>query len=1412
MRGKIFHILFALVLLLVMMAYSYAMITPQTSQASNGVEIQVAMLLDGSASITSEEWTLMVNGLAGAIDGVSCQQRSATSNTGTFTNPTDAYADGGNYAQATNGMVHDYHGYGFTIPGGATIRGIEVRLDAWRQTGRTGSIGVELSWNGGTDWTSTGYGTGSLTGSQSSRYAGSPTSLWGHNWTPSQVNTGLRVRLSVTATGWVRLDWVPVTVCYQTEGCVPLDGSVELTVIQFSTNAQVEVAPVVMTETNAGDVADDIRNISQMAGYTCASCGICLAADTLAASSNFDPDIKQAVNLVTDGDPNRCSCSDGTCGYSGSSCDLASAQASTECARAYALATLEMTTDQDEIDVEGIAITDTNRDWFKNNIIFPATGYSSPPESWPPPGPGWVRVVANADDFAETICEKFEIVVYGSITAHKFNDLNLDGDQDGGEDNLEGWTMTLYSGPDCSGGSLASNATNTDGDVVFTGLEAGTYSVKETLKGGWTNSTALCQQVTIDAGESAALNFGNLCIPPTAAFNATPTSGCAPLTVTFTDQSTGSPTSWNWTFGDGGTSSLQNPSHQYASAGTYNVTLTASNACGSDTETKTNYITVYTKPTATASSNSPVCEGATIQLTGGPDGMTTYSWTGPGGWTNSAQNATRPNATPAMAGNYTLTVTDSNGCSDDETTDVTVNAKPSATASSNSPLCEGATIQLTGGPDGMTTYSWTGPGGWTSGAQNATRPNATPAMAGNYTLTVTDNNGCSDDGTTDVTVNAKPTATASSNSPVCEGATIALTGGPGGMTSYNWTGPNSFSSSLQSPTIPNATLAMAGTYYLTVTDGGCTSDPASMNVVVNAKPTATASSNSPVCEGATIQLTGGPDGMTTYSWTGPGGWTSSAQNATRPNATPAMAGNYTLTVTDSNGCSDDGTADVTVNAKPTATASSNSPLCEGATIQLTGGPDGMTTYSWTGPGGFSSSAQNATRPNATTNITGTYTLTVTDSNGCSDDESTSVTVNAKPTATASSNSPVCEGATIQLTGGPDDMATYSWTGPGGWTSSLQNPTRSNATLAMAGTYYLTVTDGGCTSDPASTVVVVNVCAPVVEATKNDELWVDWDGSTDFSPGDTIKYTVVINNSGGGTAQNVVFTDTADPNTTLLCGTVTTTQGTIICPSGLNAFSVAVGDITAEGQVTITFQASIDKPWTAEATQVFNLGSVSGANFATEPTDDPATPAEDDPTVTLLSLVALDPAKKSDGLLIDADGNGVASPGDTLWYEVTIWNEGTLDATGVIFTDTPDPNTTLLWGAVTTTKGTVTIGNNDGDTSVEVEVGILLAGGPASETVTISFYVTINDPLPEGVTHVYNQGVFTSNEGPSEPTDDPDTSPDDDPTGMPLGPAGPGPSPAGRGVPVFPNIYLGVVVALGAGILAYFVRRRLISQR
>jgi PKD repeat protein len=119
--------------------------------------------------------------------------------------------------------------------------------------------------------------------------------------------------------------------------------------------------------------------------------------------------------------------------------------------------------------------------------------------------------------------------------------------------------------------------------------------------------------------DAAAAVGGGGPVVPIAAFMGSPTSGTVPLTVTFTDQSTGSPTSWNWTFGDGGTSTARNPSHTYSNAGTYTVSLTATNGCGSDSETKTSYITVSSAPTWTVITFDNFDSGMGSYTDGGAD-------------------------------------------------------------------------------------------------------------------------------------------------------------------------------------------------------------------------------------------------------------------------------------------------------------------------------------------------------------------------------------------------------------------------------------------------------------------------------------------------------------------------------------------------------------------------------------------------------------------------------------------------------------------------------------------------------------------------------------------------------------------------------------------------------------------------
>ena len=606
----------------------------------------------------------------------------------------------------------------------------------------------------------------------------------------------------------------------------------------------------------------------------------------------------------------------------------------------------------------------------------------------------------------------------------------------------------------------------------------GTYNVTLIINKG--TSCADTSYATVDVGFATAAFTHNapVCAGQTVNFVTTPNISANAGTI-----------SYNWDFGDGNTSTLQSPSHSYVTGGTYTATLIVSTTLGCG-DTIISTFTINAAPTApTAGSNSPLCEGQTLNLTATTIPGATYSWTGPGGYTSSSQNPNIPVVTIAMAGVYSVTATVAGCPGPAGTTTVVINPTPiTPSASSNSPVCQGTTINLSTPLVSGATYAWSGPNGFTSSLQNPIVANAQAVNAGSYSVTVTMAGCISAAGSTTVVVNPTPaTPTASSSSPDCVGQTLTLSTPAVAGATYSWTGPNGFTSSSQNPTIPNVQLVNAGTYSVTITVAGCTSAAGTTVVVINPTPaTPTASSNSPICAGQTLNLSTPAVAGATYSWTGPSGYTSAVQNPNRPNATVGMSGNYNITVTVSGCTSAAGTTSVTINPTPaTPTASSNSPICAGSTLNLSTPAVAGATYAWTGPNGFTSSSQNPSIVSATTAATGTYSVTVTVGGCTSAAGTTAVTVNPIPaTPTASSNSPICAGANLDLLTPAVAGATYSWTGPNGFTSSLQNPSISSATTAATGTYSVTVTVAGCTSAAGTTSATVNAIPATPTASSN----------------------------------------------------------------------------------------------------------------------------------------------------------------------------------------------------------------------------------------------------------------------------------------------------------------------------------------
>ncbi len=475
-----------------------------------------------------------------------------------------------------------------------------------------------------------------------------------------------------------------------------------------------------------------------------------------------------------------------------------------------------------------------------------------------------------------------------------------------------------------------------------------------------------------------------------------------------------------------------------------------------------------------------VCVGDEFQLFAS-DGWETYSWSGPNGFTSSLQNPVV--LADFEEGTYTFVVYGSNsdGCESYTMVEVEIISSPVVTINTNSGsfievICEGSSYQFDVTSDAVYHY-WVGPNGFESEDKEPILTNVDESNSGEYELTAMNEAGCITKEVLYLYISPLPESEPTSNSPLCEGEDLYLYPNDGYLRvgsdekgaeeiplngyNYHWTGPNGFESDDMFPIIEEVTKENEGRYYLTVSNPYGCSTTNYVDVTINEIPTFEIATNSPVCSGETIILNAIGNENYIYNWSGPNGWTAQGRNISIANATTWHSGTYTC-VAINQGCTFERFVQVTVNPKPNVTASSNSPICQGSTLNLYAeGPVGA-SYSWSGPNGFTSSLQNPVINDAQTSNSGQYTVTCTYL-GCSSTATVNVTINAKPNVSAGYNSPVYEGETIQFDATPG-MASYQWTGPNGFSSNLRNPSITNANLGHSGIYTLVVTNSaGCSA-------------------------------------------------------------------------------------------------------------------------------------------------------------------------------------------------------------------------------------------------------------------------------------------------------------------------------------------------------------
>lgn len=569
--------------------------------------------------------------------------------------------------------------------------------------------------------------------------------------------------------------------------------------------------------------------------------------------------------------------------------------------------------------------------------------------------------------------------------------------------------------------------------VTVTG-GTGTNSYLWSPGGGTTatisNLAAGTYTVTVTSGTSTATASYTVTQPSSALFvnvNTTNTS-CSANTGTATASAGGGTPNYTylWSPGGGTTSTISN-----LAAANYVVTVTDANQCTASASKAVSLPTPYTLTVTTTAVN---CygqnTGSATAVPTGASGNVTYLWN------NSQTSGTISNL---AANTYTVTSTDGNGCTATAQGTVTQPASAlTANTSSTQTTCGQstgtATVTAAGGTPGYT-YHW---------YDNSTGTTISNLAVGNYAVTVTDNHQCTVATTASVSSPANFTLTVTGTDINCFGqntgtATATVIGGTG--ITYSWNPGGSTSSQI--------TGLSAGTYNVTVTDNQNCARAGSYTVVqpssaVTASATATQTQCNSTTGTATVTANGGTPG---YSYS----WNNSLTGSTISNLGAAT---YTVTVSDSHSCTATASATVTLPAPYTVSVTVSNVNCYGqstgsATATANGG---VSPYSYFWTNGHTTQVNTGLAAN-------TYTVTVTDANGCTSTGSGTVTQpNSGITATVSTTQTSCTAstgtATVSASGGTGQL-TYVW--------SAGNQTTATISNLSAGNYVVTVTDGGqCT--------------------------------------------------------------------------------------------------------------------------------------------------------------------------------------------------------------------------------------------------------------------------------------------------------------------------------------------------------------
>ncbi len=516
----------------------------------------------------------------------------------------------------------------------------------------------------------------------------------------------------------------------------------------------------------------------------------------------------------------------------------------------------------------------------------------------------------------------------------------------------------------------------------------------------------------------------------------------------------------------------------------------------------------------------------------------------------------------------------------------------------NGPLCAGNSLTLTSSTISGATYIWTGPNGFTSALQNPTIASVTVANAGSYSVTATVNGCTSIPVSTTVIVNPMPaTPVATSNSPVCEGSALNLFASAIMNATYSWTGPNSFSSTIQNPVIAAATIAAGGIYTVNATVNNCVSANGSVTVVVNPIPLTPVTTDTTYCQFSTsVPLTAIAAGTLNWYSVPTGG---SALPTPTPSTTTVGTTTYYVSQT-VNGCESPRTPlNVLIIAKPAApTVTSPILYCQNQTaVPLTATGSNLLYYTQA-VGGVGT----AIAPTPITSTVGNTSYYVSQTvNGCESDRATIVVTVATTPQPPVVNSPViyCLNQTTltPLTSFVTGTGLMWYTVPTGGIGSATAPVIST-TATDTTTYYISQSVGTCES--GRTPITVEIRALSAPPTVSNITYCQFVTPVALTAVGQNLLWYTVPTGGVGTA-------TAPTPSTTTSGTFTfyVSQTTNLCESPRAAIIVTVNPKPAAPTVTspiLYCQNQAAVPLTATGSNLlYYTQAVGGVGSATAPT-------------------------------------------------------------------------------------------------------------------------------------------------------------------------------------------------------------------